>query len=61
MPGESRRQKDDAMNNFAHFGFWTCAAVYAAIGVIGVFFLTNQSSIANSTDGYGTVRLVAHR
>lgn len=49
------------MKNLASFGFWTCAAVYAAIGVIGVFFLSTQPNIANATDGYGTIRLVAHK
>ncbi|MFY9692125.1 MAG: hypothetical protein WBF24_21910 [Xanthobacteraceae bacterium] len=49
------------MNNLASFGFWTCAAVYAAIGVIGIFFLSSQPNIANATDGYGTISLVAHK
>ena len=39
------------------YGFWTCAAVYAAIGVIGVFFLSTQPNIANATDGYGTIHV----
>ena len=54
-------EKDEAMNNLASYGFWTCAAVYAAIGVIGVFFLSTQPNIANATDGYGTIRLVASK
>ena len=37
------------MSNLACFGFWTCAAVYVAIGVIGVFFLSTQPNIASST------------
>lgn len=49
------------MNNLASFGFWTCAAVYAAIGVIGVFFLSSQPNIANATDGYGTIHLAARK
>ena len=49
------------MNNLASFGFWTCAAVYAAIGVIGIFFLSTQPNIANATDGYGTIRLRAQK
>ncbi len=49
------------MNNLASFGFWTCAAVYAAIGVIGVFLLSTQPNIANATDGYGTIRLAVQK
>ena len=49
------------MSNLASFGFWTCAAVYAAIGVIGVFFLSAQPNIANATDGYGTIHLVTRK
>jgi hypothetical protein len=47
------------MNKLASFGFWSCAAVYAAIGVIGVFVLSTQPNIA--TDGYGTLRLAAQK
>ncbi len=28
------------MSKLAYFGFWTCAVVYAAIGVVGVFLLS---------------------
>ncbi len=49
------------MKNLASFGFWTCATVYAAIGLIGVFFLSSQPNIANATDGYGTISLAAHK
>jgi hypothetical protein len=58
---EKRRKKDAVMNNLTSFGFWTCAAVYAAIGVIGVFFFSTQPNIANAKDGYGTIRLVASK
>jgi hypothetical protein len=54
-------EKDDAVNNLTSFGFWTCATLYTAIGVIGVFFLSTQPNIARSTDGYGTIRLVAQK
>ena len=43
------------MTGFARFGFWTCAALYAAAGVIGMALLSAQSSIAYSSDGYGTI------
>ena len=54
-------EKDDAVNSLTRFGFWTCAAVYAAIGVIGVFFLGTQPNIASSAEGYGTIRLLAQK
>jgi hypothetical protein len=34
------------MGNLSEFGIWTCAALYAAVGVIGIFFLTSQPNIA---------------
>ena len=43
------------MTKRAALGFWTCTAVYAAIGVIGIFFLSGQPNIAKATDGYGTI------
>ena len=49
------------MTGTACFGFWTCAALYAAIGVIGAFFIGAQPSIAYSRDGYGTIGGLAKR
>jgi len=49
------------VRNRTRFGFWACATVYAAIGVIGLFFLSTQSNFAGSTDGYGTIMLVAQK
>jgi hypothetical protein len=54
-------QKDDTMGKRASLGFWTCAAVYAAIGAIGLFFLSGQPNIANATEGYGTVGLAVRK
>jgi len=34
-------------------GIWTCAALYVALGLIGIFFLTSEPSIATSSEGYG--------
>ena len=34
-------------------GIWTCAALYVAIGLMGLLFLTGQPSIATSSEGYG--------
>ena len=40
------------MRNFSR-GIWTCAALYVAIGLIGIFFLTVAPRIATSSEGYG--------
>jgi len=40
------------MNNFSP-GLWTCATIYVAVGLIGIFFLASRPSIATSSDGYG--------
>ena len=34
-------------------GIWTCAALYIALGLIGIFFLTSEPGIATSSEGYG--------
>jgi hypothetical protein len=47
------------MNRLASLGFWTCAGLYAAIGVVGVFFFSTQPNIANASDGYGTMHQLA--
>ena len=52
--------QDETMSRFA-FGFWTCAGVYAAIGILGVVLLGAQPSIAYSSDGYGTSRPAADK
>jgi len=49
------------MSKVACFGFWTCATLYTAIGVIGILFLSTQPNLASPTDGYGTIRLVAQK
>jgi hypothetical protein len=54
-------EKDDAMNSLARLGFWTCAAIYTAIGVIGVFLLSAQPDVANSMEGYGTIHPPAQK
>jgi hypothetical protein len=38
-------------------GMWTCAALYVAIGLIGIFFLTAKPVVATSTDGYGVTAI----
>ncbi len=48
--------QDETMSRFAYYGFWACAGVYAAIGLIGVVLLGAQPSIAYSNDGYGTLQ-----
>ena len=46
------------MRNFSR-GIWTCATLYVAIGLIGIFLLVTQPSIATSSDGYGIAAIVA--
>ena len=41
-----------AMREFSR-GVWTCAALYVALGLIGIFFLTSEPGIATSSEGYG--------
>jgi len=38
---------------------WTCAALYAAIGLVGVFFLMSEPGIATSSEGYGIAAIAA--
>jgi hypothetical protein len=47
------------MRSFPEFGIWTCAGLYIAIGVIGVFLLSAQPNTVTATDGYGIVRITA--
>jgi hypothetical protein len=49
--------KDKAMRGISPFGIWTCAALYAAVGVFGLFFLTSQPNTMPTTDGYGVIRV----
>jgi hypothetical protein len=44
------------MRNYTR-GIWTCAALYAAIGLIGIVFLTIRPGIATSNDGYGIANI----
>jgi|HubBroStandDraft_2_1064218.scaffolds.fasta_scaffold1216363_1 hypothetical protein len=49
------------MNNLVPFGFWTCAALYTAIGVVGIFLFSTQPNLANATDGYGLIHVQAQK
>jgi hypothetical protein len=40
-------------------GIWTCAALYVAIGLVGIFLLAGQPGIATSSDGYGIAAIAA--
>jgi len=53
-----RKLEGDAMRNFSR-GIWTCAALYVAIGLIGIFLLAGQPGIATSSDGYGIAVIAA--
>jgi hypothetical protein len=57
----ARIEEQDAMSRFAYYGFWACAGVYAAIGIVGIVLLGAQPSIAYSSDGYGTVQPAADK
>jgi len=46
------------MRNFSP-GIWTCTALYAAIGLVGVFFLMSEPGIATSSEGYGIAAIAA--
>jgi hypothetical protein len=46
------KSKGGAMRDFSR-GIWTCAALYVALGLIGIFFLTGEPGIATSSEGYG--------
>ena len=47
-----------AMHNFSR-GIWTCAALYVAVGLMGLLFLTGQPSVATSSEGYGVAATAA--
>jgi hypothetical protein len=46
------KSEGGAMCKFSR-GIWTCAALYVALGLIGIFFLTSEPSTATSGEGYG--------
>jgi hypothetical protein len=46
------KSEGGAMRKFSR-GIWTCAALYVALGLIGIFFLTSEPSVATSSEGYG--------
>jgi hypothetical protein len=52
------KSEGGAMRNFSR-GIWTCAALYVALGLIGIFFLTSEPGIATSSEGYGIAALAA--
>jgi len=43
---------DAIMGNFSA-SLWTCATLYVAVGLIGIFLLARPPTAANSSDGYG--------
>jgi hypothetical protein len=45
------KSEGGAMRKFSR-GIWTCAALYIVLGLIGIFFLTGDPSIATSSEGY---------
>jgi hypothetical protein len=49
------------MSKLASVGFWTCATLYAAIGLAGIFLFSAQPNIASAADGYGVIRIAAQK
>jgi hypothetical protein len=47
-----------AMRKFSR-GIWTCAALYIVLGLIGIFILTGEPSIATSGEGYGIAAIAS--
>jgi hypothetical protein len=50
------------MRNFSRNfspGIWTCAAIYAVISLIGIFFLTSGPGGTTSSEGYGIAAIAA--
>jgi hypothetical protein len=52
------RSEDGEMRNFSR-GIWTCAAVYVAIGLAGIFFFMSERGVATSSEGYGIAAIAA--
>jgi hypothetical protein len=46
------------MGNFSP-GIWTCAVLYVAIGLIGIFILTSEPGVNTSSEGYGIAAIAA--
>lgn len=46
------------MHNLSR-GIWTCAALYVAIGLIGIFFLIGEPGVVTSSEGYGVAAFAA--
>jgi hypothetical protein len=57
LPSEWKSE-GGAMRIFSR-GIWTCAALYVAIGLIGIFLLAGEPGIATSSDGYGIAAIAA--
>lgn len=47
---------DGAMRDLSP-GVWTCAALYAAIGLLGILFLASGPGVATSSEGYGVAAI----
>jgi hypothetical protein len=49
---------NDAMRHVSP-GIWTCAALYVAIGLIGIFVLTSGAGVTTTSEGYGIAAIAA--
>jgi hypothetical protein len=57
--GVYRRERieNGSMRKLSIYSIWAGAALYAAIGMLGLLFLSTQPNIAAPADGYGTARV----
>ncbi len=53
-PDGSERKGQRAMSKFPIYGLCAGAALYAAVGILGLLVVMTQPNIAASADGYGT-------
>jgi hypothetical protein len=54
---KSNASKGDGTMHQISPGVWTCAALYVAIGLLGIFFLATGPGVATSSEGYGVAAI----
>jgi hypothetical protein len=57
-PSDLKSRGDGAMRHISP-RVWTCAALYVAIGLLGIFFLASGPGVATSSEGYGVAAIAA--
>src|SRR5437763_16665934 len=56
---ERLKIKGDSAMRVLSPGFWTCAALYVAIGLLGILFLASGPGVSTSSEGYGVAAIAA--